>query len=103
HPVPDLAGEGDWLEAPFWAWRGGQKRRERLFMRRCIEGFTLRAGSESWPTLQRGARPEDLVSSWQSLQRAGFKIRTRALTTTLFARLFLGDLFVHGLGGGKYD
>jgi hypothetical protein len=23
--------------------------------------------------------------------------------TTLFARLFLGDLFIHGIGGGKYD
>ncbi len=23
HPVPDLAAEGDWLEAPFWAWRAG--------------------------------------------------------------------------------
>jgi hypothetical protein len=25
------------------------------------------------------------------------------LITTLFARLFLGDLFLHGLGGAKYD
>jgi hypothetical protein len=29
--------------------------------------------------------------------------RPRALTLTLFARLMLGDLFVHGLGGAKYD
>src|SRR5439155_19575136 len=28
---------------------------------------------------------------------------TRALTTTLFARLLLADLFIHGIGGGKYD
>jgi hypothetical protein len=25
------------------------------------------------------------------------------LTNTLFARLFLCDLFIHGIGGGKYD
>ncbi len=31
------------------------------------------------------------------------KLRSRALTTTLYARLFLADLFVHGIGGGKYD
>ncbi len=38
------------------------------------------------------------------LQRSGeTKIRTRALTTTLFARLFLSDLFIHGLGGAIYD
>jgi hypothetical protein len=30
-------------------------------------------------------------------------VRTRALITTLFARLFLSDLFMHGIGGAKYD
>ena len=30
-------------------------------------------------------------------------IRPRALTLTLFTRLFLGDFFLHGIGGGKYD
>lgn len=30
-------------------------------------------------------------------------LRPRALTLTLFARLCLGDLFLHGIGGGKYD
>lgn len=30
-------------------------------------------------------------------------LRPRALTLTLFARLVLGDWFVHGIGGGKYD
>jgi hypothetical protein len=30
-------------------------------------------------------------------------LRPRALTLTLFARLCLGDLFIHGIGGGKYD
>ncbi|HEY2787179.1 MAG TPA: hypothetical protein VGJ05_19625 [Fimbriiglobus sp.] len=30
-------------------------------------------------------------------------IRPRALTLTLFARLILGDFFIHGIGGGKYD
>jgi hypothetical protein len=37
------------------------------------------------------------------LDRQGFKIRSRALTNTLYARLFLGDLFIHGIGGAKYD
>src|SRR5205085_255996 len=30
-------------------------------------------------------------------------VRPRALTLTLFARVCLGDFFVHGIGGGKYD
>jgi hypothetical protein len=44
-----------------------------------------------------------LAADWQSLELNGFKVRSRALTTTMFARLFLADLFVHGIGGGKYD
>jgi hypothetical protein len=30
-------------------------------------------------------------------------VRPRALTLTLFARVCLGDFFIHGIGGGKYD
>ena len=30
-------------------------------------------------------------------------LRPRALTLTLYARLCLGDFFIHGIGGGKYD
>ena len=33
HPVPDLAVEGDWLEAPFWIWTAENPRRRRLFVR----------------------------------------------------------------------
>jgi len=37
------------------------------------------------------------------LRQRGYKVRTRALTTTLFARVVLGDTFIHGTGGGNYD
>ncbi|HYT87872.1 MAG TPA: hypothetical protein VEL76_04065 [Gemmataceae bacterium] len=105
HPVPDLATNGDWLETPFWAWRTGQGRRRRLWARRAGAALELRAGDELWPSLPF---PEDggtqgLVSAWQELHNAGLKIRSRALTTTLYARVFLADLFIHGIGGGKYD
>ncbi len=99
HPVPDLAREGDWLEVPFWGWRAGQTQRSRLVVRAQADRFELRAGDEDWPALPRDAT----VNGWRDLERRGFKVRTRALTTTLFARLFLGDLFVHGIGGGNYD
>jgi hypothetical protein len=98
HPVPDLQKDGDWLEAPFWAWHPGQARRGRLFARRTASAMELRVGSEAWPALPL----TDLVPSWMR-RPAEWKVRTRALTTTLFARLFLGDLFIHGIGGAKYD
>jgi hypothetical protein len=44
-----------------------------------------------------------MALAWRGLEAQGFKLRTRALTTTLFARLILADLFIHGIGGAKYD
>jgi hypothetical protein len=101
HPVPDLATEGDWLEAPFWAWRAGRGRRGRLMARQAGDTVELRVGGEPWPALPR--RPEAMAAAWGDLERHGFKVRSRALTNTLYARLFLCDLFIHGIGGGKYD
>jgi hypothetical protein len=43
------------------------------------------------------------VERLRALPAEGIRLRTRALTTTMFARLLLGDLFVHGIGGAKYD
>ncbi len=104
HPVPDLAGDGDWLEAPFWAWRPEQKRRGRLMARTVGERIELRVGGDLWPALPSPAADFDgAVAAWQRMEPAGYKLRSRALTTTLFARVFVADLFIHGIGGGKYD
>jgi hypothetical protein len=108
HPVPDLAQDKGWREVPLWAWKAElepSRRRGRLFARLCPEGIELRAGQEAWPTLPwpDPGQPEPALRAWQDLAGQGYKIRPRALATTLFARLFLGDLFLHGLGGGKYD
>jgi hypothetical protein len=101
HPVPDLAAEGDWLEAPLWGWRTGTTRRGRLFARRRADGIEIRIGDESRFRLSND--PQTAVRAWLDLEGQGIKVRSRALTTTLYARLFLADLFVHGIGGGKYD
>jgi hypothetical protein len=111
HPVPDLAAQDDWLEAPLWGWRTGEPgasatgaRRSRLFVRQAGGRLHLRAGSEeNWPALPAPAADGAFVEAWRDLARQGFAVRPRALSTTLFARLFLADLFVHGIGGAVYD
>src|SRR5262249_31945028 len=105
HPVPDLAALGDWLEVPLWAWRPDQPHRGRLLARVRADAGDLRVGDEPWPTVPLPAmgNPMPAVAAWQGLERQGFKVRSRALVNTLYARLFLGDLFVHGIGGAKYD
>ena len=99
HPVPDLAREGEWYEAPFWIWHAGQGRRRRLFAQVGPATFCC-AGAEA---IDCALPKHDAAAAWHELRRRGWKVRTRALTTTLFCRLVLGDLFIHGIGGGKYD
>ncbi|HEX4147357.1 MAG TPA: hypothetical protein VHY20_00155, partial [Pirellulales bacterium] len=105
HPVPDLARDGQWLEAPFWLWTAEAPKRRRLFARQVGDRLLItdRAGLE----IELPASPEaDLgraVDVLAELPTRGIKLRTRALLTTLFGRLLLSDLFLHGIGGGKYD
>jgi hypothetical protein len=105
HPVPDLASENDWLEAPFWVWPTQQPQRTHLMARHIGENIELRIGDKS--VLNVRQRPnndcEALAAGLRGLEKLGFRMRSRALTTTLYARLFLADLFVHGIGGAKYD
>ncbi len=105
HPVPALAADGPWLEAPLWIWRSDDPQRRRLFARHADDHLYLTDRS-AWqariPCTPDG--PLDrTVDALASLAAGGVKIRSRALTTTLYARLVLGDLFVHGIGGAKYD
>lgn len=103
-PVPDLGQDGDWLETPFWAWRRGQTRRGRLLARLVGGRLELRSGTDAWPALPWSADdPGRLVRAWQDLEGQGLKVRSRALTNTLYARVFLSDVFLHGIGGGEYD
>ena len=107
HPVPALARQGEWLEAPFWIWRAEAPRRRPLMVRALAHAMELRIGGEDRPFLEIPlAADRDAccaVEMLQGLPGAGIRLRTRALTTTMFARFLLGDLFVHGIGGAKYD
>ena len=105
HPVPELETRDSWLEAPFWIWKSGALLRDRLFVRRVADELQLRDQQEiitRFPTSADGSA-EEAVTALAGLSERGIRLRTRALTTTLFARIFLADLFVHGIGGAKYD
>ena len=105
HPVPDLAAEGSLLEAPFWIWDSNDRQRRHLFV--CSEGNELRLTDRANVDVRLSVTADgdlDLgCEQLAALAARGIKIRTRALLTTMFARLFLGDLFIHGIGGAKYD
>ena len=105
HPVPSLARDGDWLEAPFWVWSDRSPRRRQLFVRQQGREMIL-TDRDAW-TVSLPLAPDReaccAVDVLADLPRRGVKIRTRALTTTIFTRLCLTELFIHGLGGARYD
>jgi hypothetical protein len=105
HPVPELAADGAWLEAPFWIWSTKNPSRGALFVSQRAGEVLLsnRAGLEISLPLNPDADAARAVGRLLDLSCRGIKIRSRALITTLWARLVLGDLFLHGIGGAKYD
>lgn len=105
HPVPELGAQDGWLEAPFWVWRGGDLRRRHVFARQLAGEIALSDGTAEFARIPLAPEKEACcaVEALEQLALEGIRFRTRALTTTLFARVVLGDLFVHGIGGAKYD
>lgn len=84
-PFPNLQREGDLVELPFWLLRDGRRR-------------------PVWA--QTGTEDPVLVCDGVTVGAASqlpWELRPRALTLTLFVRLLICDLFVHGLGGARYD
>lgn len=95
HPMPDLVQEADELEMPFWIWRADHPQRQKLF---------VRSTRESWEVLdRRGLRLSKDEVFERAIQSPEIRIRPKALITTMYARLVLSDLFIHGIGGAKYD
>jgi hypothetical protein len=87
HPAPELREKDGYLEAPLW-------RCDRIGHRRQPAWGSGRSGGLTFEATLSGIRhpPAGRV-----------RFRPRALTLTLFARVCLGDFFIHGIGGGKYD
>lgn len=110
-PIPDLVSRGGQWELPVWAYRSGETRR-RLFAvrvgndvrlladRKEIGVFPLAPSPYPLPQSGRGGL-DDLISPLRGPEE--WRLRPRALTLTIWARLFLADLFIHGIGGAKYD
>ena len=103
HPIPNLHVDSEKVELPLWI-TDTQGLRRRLHVgdgagriQICADRQVLQTYSgsdfESWNTAE--ACLDDLATTHQ--------LRPRALAFTIWARLFLSDFFIHGIGGAKYD
>ncbi len=103
NPIPDLQIAGPRIETPFWVLKSGGPR-----LRLSIEarGETLAffadhefIGEESLDTM---THIDQAAKPW-SIEAVGWSIRPTVITLSAFCRIFLGDVFLHGIGGAKYD
>jgi hypothetical protein len=104
HPASNLVRVGPWLQAPFWVWSTANPQRRAVYVRRTPTGLAvtdLRTFERPLPI--SAADAEEAVAELDRWEAGGLKLRSRALVTTMFARMALADLFIHGIGGAKYD
>jgi hypothetical protein len=105
HPVPALAADDDWLEAPLLVWTKNDPRRRHVFARQQGDVLVLtdRQNVRLILPVSASGSAEKAVDALAAAEARGIKLRPRALVTTMYARLVLSDLFIHGIGGAKYD
>ncbi len=106
NPLPDLMEQGNVVEMPFWIWEGGGKRKSLyasvtndsrisiICENKIVEHFEFDNSSNS---------SDNNLKRLQSMISKGIKIRPKAIANTMYSRLFFSDLFIHGIGGAKYD
>lgn len=101
-PIPDLAVDDQRCEVALWVVRPDMPRR-RLFVARADDTLRLFADQTfiGEITARKSDSYENLAAALERLD--GCRLRPRALTLTLWARLLLADFFIHGIGGAKYD
>ena len=102
-PMPNLALTEKEMELPFWIYADHQPR-QRLALQNNNGLHVISANHRIDVTdLLNG----DLLSAAeklrQRLESVALRVRPRALTLTMFVRLLLSDLFIHGIGGALYD
>src|SRR5262249_2104913 len=102
HPIPDLQRDADSCELPFWIIPNGGPRQRLVVREQRPDKIELFAGLRPLASLDASALRRAPESGPDPGAPHGC-LRPRALALTLFVRLFASDLFIHGLGGAKYD
>jgi hypothetical protein len=94
-PFPDLRIEEGLVELPFWHLRDGGR-------------STLWARTDGVPALVCDGEvlcelPNECEEAAATLASCTVRPAPKALALTLYNRMFVADLFIHGTGGGRYD
>jgi len=90
NPFPNLKKDGTRLELPFWVITPVANSRDSLWAALDDGNLSFSYGADSTRIALKSIEKEQIIAP------------RGALTTALF-RHYCCDLFIHGLGGGKYD
>ena len=101
-PIPDLVARDGAVELPFWLY-GPDEPRRRVFVRASGGHIELMADTEPVGRLDAAGLAKTVTAAETLASLTPRVLRPRALLLTLWTRLFVADLFVHGIGGAKYD
>jgi hypothetical protein len=101
-PLPNLRKSNDgFIESPFWLLTPNQPRAP-LFIKH--HGSDIVIADQNKPVGLFSGNSQSSTEDFMHLLKANnLTIAPRAITLSIFARLFIGDMFVHGTGGARYD
>lgn len=102
HPIPNLTVDSERIELPLWVFMPDAQRQRLYVARGHGASRVIFAGRGAIATLDAAlltANPTATLATTLGLA----ELRPRALILTMYARLIACDLFIHGIGGAKYD
>jgi hypothetical protein len=104
-PMPDLVFTSTSIESPLWLDELDTGKRHRATVEiRNGKLYLHRPYTDDAIELNSTDDAETAVHKLRMFLRSRrLRLAPRALTLTLFVRLLLADMFVHGIGGGRYD
>ena len=102
NPSPNLIIKQNLIETPFWIWKDGDQRRKIYILKEQEQTFLYNDSYGKISLIEKDAL-KSLSLLRTILKEKKLKIRPKALLLTLYNRLFISDLFIHGLGGAKYE
>jgi hypothetical protein len=104
-PMPDLVTTPNGVELPFWTDDLTKAERYRTTVETRNGQWFLHApySDECLPLDDSLDADQAAIRLRNFLQQHRLRLAPRALSLTMFLRLFVADLFVHGIGGGRYD
>jgi hypothetical protein len=105
NPLPDLKEKGHVIELPFWIWKENEPRKQLFATIVTDKQINLMYENIIVTSLDfcGNGNQSGNLQKLRNLISIGIKIRPKAIVNTMYSRMFFSDLFIHGVGGAKYD